>query len=726
MKKQCAREYLYYRTPSPWLQIKLLKFLQLYPNAVEGHDIGMEASGYVGQLINVVSKILMETDVSDSINKSNADHAILFEAVNLIIAWGTTCPVTMGEGAMQLLGKFISVREPNIRYLGLMTMAKLAQSEGSVEGAKKHQATVLVSLKDADISVRRRALDLLFVICDTDNAERIVDELVAHLVVADASIREEMVLKIAILAEKYATDLRWYIWHRVVQIVTNHPQGDLQGYAAATLFVAVSPHRCHETTVCVAAYVLGEFGFLIAERPGMSGDEQFRVLHQHWFNVSTKTRAILISAYAKLANLYEECRPLVAPVFAKSKHSFDVEVQQRCAEYASMREAFRPETVEDLLREMPPFEDKRRSALELRLLEKEGENSAAVTKASTPSEVEQQRALQSAQMLSNPPMEDEMHPIDEQEDEQDDEEEATEEQAQDAPAGGAEPPEDAVENGSANPVVGIPKELIPAMRKAFSNLCTSPSGVLFENSVLQVGVKHEYVGAQGRISVFFGNLLSSSLRNFKVKVDQPDHLRMQMQGTQDLLDDGEYDSPGCTVATKTQAKLLILVEVTAPFDDAPSMRITFETEEGERHDYPLRLPLVATCFMEPVSLDPGAFMQRWKSLEGPERECQEVMKIPPTSSIDEAYMDRVVKLIVDGLRFGRCQGVDPTPWTVSGAATFRTGALDANGNNINVGCLIRVEANPKANAFRVTTRTLHPLCSKAIKNVSLVSIKLAM
>ncbi|KAL9189175.1 hypothetical protein ACHAXT_011665 [Thalassiosira profunda] len=747
MKKACAREYLYYRTPSPWLQIKLLKFLQLYPNAVEGHDIGMEGTGYVAQLINVVSKVLMETDVSDSINKSNADHAILFEAVNLIVAWGTTCPAAMREGAMKLLGKFISVREPNIRYLGLMTMAKLAQIEGSVEGAKKHQATVLVSLKDADISVRRRALDLLFVICDTDNAERIVDELVAHLVVADASIREEMVLKIAILAEKYATDLRWYvdtilklisisgdyvsdsIWHRVVQIVTNHPQGDLQGYAAGTLFVAVSPHRCHETTVCVAAYVLGEFGFLIAERPGMSGEEQFNVLHQHWFNVSTTTRAILTSTYAKLANLYEECRPLVAPVFAKSKNSSDVEVQQRCAEYASMREAFSPDAVEDLLREMPPFEDKRRSALELRLLEKEGEDSAAVTKASTPTAVEQQRALQSAQMLNGPSMEEEneVGPLDEQGGEPEGEggDGVGQEQAR-----GEEPPEDtkeeSMENGSATPVVGIPKELIPAMRKAFSNLCTSPSGVLFENSLLQVGVKHEYVGAQGRISVFFGNLHSSPLQNFKVKVDQPDHLRMQMQGTQDLLDDGEYDSPGCTVATKTQAKLLILVEVTAPFDDAPPMRISFDTEEGERHDYPLRLPLVATCFMEPVNLDPGAFMQRWKSLEGPERECQEVMRLPSGSVIDEAYMERVSKIIVDGLKFGWCQGVDPTPWTVSGAATFRTGAADANGNNINVGCLVRVEANPKANAFRVTTRTLHPLCSKAIKNVSLVSIKLAM
>ncbi|KAK1747224.1 AP-2 complex subunit alpha-2 [Skeletonema marinoi] len=731
LKKDCAREYLYYRTPSPWLQIKLLKFLQLYPDAIEGHDIGMGGNDHVGQLINVVTRIMFETEVSDSINKSNADHAILFEAVNLIVAWGTTCPPEMREGAMNILGKFISVREPNIRYLGLSTMAQLAQIDGSVEGAKKHQATVLVSLKDADISVRRRALDLLFVICDTDNAERIVDELVAHLVVADASIREEMVLKIAILAEKYATDLRWYvdtilklisisgdyvsdpIWHRVVQIVTNHPQGDLQGYAAATLFLAVSTHRCHETTVRVAAYILGEFGFLIAERPGMSGEEQFHVLHQHWYNVDTQTRSILISSYAKLANLYEECRPLVAPVFAKSKNSVDVEVQQRCAEYASMREAFSPEAVEDLLREMPPFEDKRRSALELRLLETEGENSAAVTKASTPSEVEQQRAMLNAQM-----MDEGMAPIDEQE------EPELEEEMADGAAEAAE--DEKIAAVEANPtLVGIPKDLIPAMRKAFSNLCTSPSGVLFENAMLQVGVKHEYVGAQGRISVFFGNLHATALHNFKVKVDQPDHLRVQMQGTQGLIDDGEGDE-GCSIENKTQAKMLLLVEVTAPFDDAPSMRITFETEEGERHDYPLRLPLVATCFMEPVNLDPGAFMQRWKSLEGQDRECQEVMRLPPNSSgIDEEYMSRVSNIIVNGLKFGRCEGVDPTPWTVSGAATFRTGAKDVNGNNINVGCLVRVEANPKANAFRVTTRTLHPLCSKAIKNVSLVSIKLA-
>lgn len=722
LKKACAREYLYYRTPSPWLQIKLLKFLQLYPYAITQGENGQgqeqspsNNTAYVAQLTSVVSKILTETDVSDSINKSNADHAVLFEAVNLIVVWGTAGPEQLREGAMKLLGKFISVREPNIRYLGLMTMAKLAQIEGGADTIKKHQATVLVSLKDADISVRRRALDLLFVMCDTDNAERIVDELVNHLQLADAAIREEMVLKIAILAEKYATDLRWYvdtilklisisgdhvsdaIWHRVVQIVTNHPQGDLQAYTAATLLVAASPRRCHETTVRVAAYVLGEFGFLVAERPGMSGEEQFRILHQHWATSDEQTRSILVSTYAKLANLYEECRPLVAPVFARCKNSVDVEIQQRAAEYAAMREAFSPEAVEDLLREMPPFEDKKQSALEQRLREKEGDDSAAVAKAARPSAAQRQRAAQSA-AAAKAAEEAAAEPADDEEEDDEEEEEN----------GVVNPPltSPVSEKSSRSPkesgrsaAVGIPKEVIPAMRKAFSNLCTSPSGVLFENSLLQVGVKHDYAGSQGRISVFFGNLSKSPLHHFRAVIDEVDHLKIQKQGTQGLLDEDE--DGGCTVAVRTQAKLLLLVEVTAPFDDAPAMRVVFETDEGERHEYPLRLPVVATCFMEPVTLEPAAFMQRWKSLEGQERECQEVVKAPANAPpIDEEYMKRISHIITSGLKFGRCQGCDPTPWTVSGAATFRTSAKDLNGNNINVGCLVRVEANPQAGAFR--------------------------
>ena len=61
-----------------------------------------------------------------------------------------------------------------------------------------------------------------------------------------------------------------------------------------------------------------------------------------------------------------------------------------------MREAFSPEAVEDLLREMPPFEDKEQTALEMVLKEKEGEDSAAVVKATRPSAAQRQRAAQAA------------------------------------------------------------------------------------------------------------------------------------------------------------------------------------------------------------------------------------------------------------------------------------------------------------------------------------------
>ena len=88
-------------------------------------------------------------------------------------------------------------------------MCLLATSEFSHEAVKKHQETIVNSLKtERDVSVRQRAVDLLYAMCDRTNAENIVAEMLSYLqlVSADYSIREEMVLKVAILAEKYATD----------------------------------------------------------------------------------------------------------------------------------------------------------------------------------------------------------------------------------------------------------------------------------------------------------------------------------------------------------------------------------------------------------------------------------------------------------------------------------------------------------------------------------------
>lgn len=73
----------------------------------------------------------------------------------------------------------------------------------------RHQKSIIASLKDVDISIRRRAVDLLFTMCTPTTAADIVAELLKYLEIADFSLRDELVLKIAILAERLAPVDSW-------------------------------------------------------------------------------------------------------------------------------------------------------------------------------------------------------------------------------------------------------------------------------------------------------------------------------------------------------------------------------------------------------------------------------------------------------------------------------------------------------------------------------------
>lgn len=392
-QKACPRDYMYYNTPCPWLQVKLLRLLQQFGP--------LEDPGQRAQLHDTLHRILARPAPGKGA-KNNATYAVFIEAVNLVIAQGRKAFTAPGEAssaddkgskladlAVQLLARFIAVSEPNIRYIGLDSMHRLVRREGEAASAaiRAHQATVLFSLKDADNSVRRRALDLLFSMCDADSARTIVCELVTYLAVAEGAIREELVLKAAILAEKYATDLRWYVdtvlqlitiagsevpddvWHRVVQIVTNREE--LQPYAAEAMFRALEPRHVDETTAKFGAYVLGEFGYLLADRAGMSSGEQFEVLHRHYSSgvASVATKSLILTALVKMANLFDELRPRVLEVFKKGATHMDLELQQRACEYLALHhvEQGEDELMKRVLEPMPVFPENRESALIVRL-----------------------------------------------------------------------------------------------------------------------------------------------------------------------------------------------------------------------------------------------------------------------------------------------------------------------------------------------------------------------
>jgi AP-2 complex subunit alpha len=361
--RSCSADYLYYRTPCPWLQVKCLRLLQYYK---------MPTDGTQGELLNeVLGNILIKTDVSDSQNKSNADHSILFEAVNLVILYGPEAAAYLKDQVCTLLGRFIAVKDPNIRYLGLDAMTRMAKQDGP-EAVQMHQSTVLESLKDTDISVRKRALNLLFVLTDKNNAQGIVSDLLSHLAEADSAMKEDIVVKIAILAEKFSADLHWYVntmvqvivvagdyvaeavWYRVVQIVINNAA--IHEYAAQKMLTSVEGKYAHDNVVAIAAYLLGEIGVNICEQPGMSGFDQLNALNQHMGNCSVKVQAILLTTYMKLLNLYpEQVADQVKEIFNRFATSCHLELQQRACEYLALP-GIAADTMEAVLNPMPPFE----------------------------------------------------------------------------------------------------------------------------------------------------------------------------------------------------------------------------------------------------------------------------------------------------------------------------------------------------------------------------------
>ncbi|ONL92842.1 AP-2 complex subunit alpha-2 [Zea mays] len=364
------QEYTYYGIPSPWLQVKTMRALQYFPT--------IEDPNARRALFEVLQRILMGTDVVKNVNKNNASHAVLFEALALVMH--LDAEKEMMSQCVALLGKFIAVREPNIRYLGLENMTRMLLVTDVQDIIKRHQAQIITSLKDPDISIRRRALDLLYGMCDVTNAKEIVEELLQYLDTAEFAMREELSLKAAILAEKFAPQLLWYvdvilqlidkagdfvsddIWYRVVQFVTNNE--DLQSYAATKAREYLDKPALHETMVKVSAYLLGEYGHLLARRPGCSPKELFAIINDKLPTVSASTVAILLSTYAKILMHTQPpdvgLQQQILTIFKKYESYIDVEIQQRAVEYFELSR--KGPALADVLAEMPKFPE-RESAL---------------------------------------------------------------------------------------------------------------------------------------------------------------------------------------------------------------------------------------------------------------------------------------------------------------------------------------------------------------------------
>ncbi|XP_041427575.1 AP-2 complex subunit alpha-1 isoform X2 [Xenopus laevis] len=680
------QDYTYYFVPAPWLSVKLLRLLQCYPPP--------EDAAVKGRLVECLETILnkaQEPPKSKKVQHSNAKNAILFEAISLIIHYDSE-PNLLVRACNQL-GQFLQHRETNLRYLALESMCTLASSEFSHEAVKTHIETVINALKtERDVSVRQRAADLLYAMCDRTNAKQIVAEMLSYLETADYSIREEIVLKVAILAEKYAVDYSWYVdtilnliriagdyvseevWYRVIQIVIN--RDDVQGYAAKTVFEALQAPACHENMVKVGGYILGEFGNLIAGDPRSSPLVQFNLLHSKFHLCSVSTRALLLSTYIKFINLFPETKTTIQDVLRSDSQirNADVELQQRAVEYLKLSSIASTDVLATVLEEMPPFPE-RESSILAKLKKKKGPGAV--------SELEEGKKDQNSEINGG---------------------------AEPTPSTASTPSPSAdllglraaAVTGLAAPSAGSllvdvfsdtptsSASVAPGAEENFLRFVCKNNGVLFENQLLQIGVKSEFRQNLGRMYLFYGNKTSVQLQSFAPTVSYPGELQNQLNIQTKPVDP--------VVEGGAQVQQVLNTECLSDFDEVPLINIKFRYG-GTLQNITLKLPITINKFFQATEMPSQDFFQRWKQLSLPQQEAQKIFKAnhPMDSEVTKAKLLGFGSALLDK--------VDPNPDNYVAAGIIQT-------KSIQVGCLLRLEPNIQAQMYRLTLRTSKEAVSK--------------
>jgi len=678
------QDYTYYFVPAPWLSVKLLRLLQNYPPP---DDPGVR--GRLNECLETILNKAQEPPKSKKVQHSNAKNSVLFEAISLIIH-NDSEPNLLVRACNQL-GQFLTHRETNLRYLALESMCLLATSEFSHDAVKKHQETVINALKtERDVSVRQRAVDLLYAMCDKSNSEDIVLEMLTYLETADYSIREEMVLKVAILAEKYATDYKWYVdvilnlirlagdyvseevWYRVIQIVINRE--DVQGYAAKTVFEALQAPACHENMVKVGGYILGEFGNLIAGDARSAPLVQFRLLHSKYHLCSLATRALLLTTYVKFINLFPEIKSVIEDIFKNDSNlrSSDAELQQRACEYLALSKAASLDVLATVLEEMPPFPEKESSGL-LNLLKKKRPGRVPDNPEIRANDDDPPRAKPSAVSL-------------ETSNNNNNNSSGSADLLGLGLGGGGGDASAPVNNVNGN---GFSSE---GPTNNLTKFYCKNNGVLYENDTIQIGIKTECKANLARMALFYGNKTSFPFINFQPNVT----LSPELSPALNL----QVKSVDSTVEAGAQFQQMVNIECLADFTAQPDLCVNF-TANGRPHKVPLKLPISINKFMQPTEMNGDAFFARWKNLSIPGQEAQKIYRaVYPMDATQ-------VKTKLIGYGFSLLEGIDPNPDNYVCAGIIHT-------KSVQIGCLMRLEPNQSANMYRLTVRTSKDSVSQAI------------
>ncbi|PKS11636.1 hypothetical protein jhhlp_001787 [Lomentospora prolificans] len=331
----------------PFLQVKILRLLRI---------LAIGDSEVSEQINDILAQVATNTDSS-----KNVGNSILYEAVRTIL------DIEADSGlrvlGVNILGKFLSNRDNNIRYVALNTLIKVVAIEPNA--VQRHRNTILECLRDPDISIRRRALELSFTLINESNVRVLIRELLAFLEVADNEFKPTMTSQIGIAADKFAPNKRWHVdtMLRVLTLAGNYVKEpimssfirliattpELQTYAVQKLYASLKKDITQESLTQAAAWCIGEFGDALL-RGGQYEEEElvqnveereivdlFSTILNSSYATQVTTEYIVTALMKLTARLSDPAQTeRIRRLLQSHQTSLDVEIQQRAVEYGNL------------------------------------------------------------------------------------------------------------------------------------------------------------------------------------------------------------------------------------------------------------------------------------------------------------------------------------------------------------------------------------------------------
>ncbi|XP_075708872.1 AP-1 complex subunit gamma-like 2 [Rhinoderma darwinii] len=327
----------------PFLQVRILRLLRVLGNNDES-------------VCDAMSDMLAQVSTCTE-TQTNAGNAVLYETVLTIVE--TKSASGLRVLAVNILGRFLLSNDKNIRFVALISLQRLVQSDHAA--VQRHRGTIVECLRQPDTSVNRKALDLCFALVNETNIRLMMKELQRFLQSCSPELKEQCTSGIFLCAEKFSPSKRWHIdtimetlvtagesvrddaVSHLIQLISG--SSELHGYIVQRLYKAVRRDIVQQPLVQVAAWCIGEYGDLLLlgaceeeEAIQVTEDDVLDVLEgvlQSHISLPS-TRAYTLTAIMKLSTRFKDTVNRIRRVVSIYGCCHDVELQQRAVEYNAL------------------------------------------------------------------------------------------------------------------------------------------------------------------------------------------------------------------------------------------------------------------------------------------------------------------------------------------------------------------------------------------------------